>query len=423
MTKSQVTGFVEEIRMLGKITFLKVLTAKGYVQLTIKTDSTDPKILDTVKKLTRQSYVSANGELKSNPSVKVGPEMLPEALEIVSLSEEPLPLDPSGKTPVELETRLNWRSLDLRSLKNKAIFKVQSKIAEAFVEFFSKNGFVQVFTPALMGSPSEGGSEVFSVAYFDKEAFLRQDPQLHRDLTLLGGLDKIFEIGPAWRAELSHTPRHMCEHRVCAAEMADIKDEMDVIKVEEDMLCYIAKRINEDCLKELELFDAKFDVPKTPFPVIRFPEIYDLLEKLGKKLNRGDDYDRESEELLAKYVMEKYGNEFYVVNGFPFSVKPFYVVKRDDDPTWARSVDIMFRGMEISTGGQREHRYDRLMAQVKEKNMTPASIEWFTKFFRYGAPTLGGFSIGFERFTMQILGIKNIREATLYPRTPERLLP
>ena len=422
MVDNIVYGFVEEIRVLSKITFIKLLTPTGYVQLTVKGGGAPRGVVDAAKKLTRQSYIAAHGELKDNPSVKTGPEMLPEKIEIISLSEEPLPLDPSGKTFAELDTRLDWRSIDLRSPKNRAIFTVQSKIVESMADYLNKNRFVQIFTPGLIGTASEGGSDVFAVKYFDKEVFLRQDPQLHRDLALVGGLDRVFEIGPSWRAELSHTTRHMCEHRTCAVELANVKDETDVMKLEEDFIRHVVKRVAGECESELKLFGASLELPKSKFPVIKFPEIYDLLAKLGKKIPRGDDYDRESEELLGKYVKEEHGSDFYFTDGFPFSVKPFYVVKMED-PTWARSVDLMFRGMEISTGGQREHRYEKLMAQAKEKKMDLKSIEWFTKFFRYGSPTLGGFSMGIERLTMQMLGVKNVREATLYPRTPERILP
>lgn len=421
--KRRVYGFVDEIRDLGGIKFIKLNTNKGYIQITINKTMAKKEILNSFEAITRQSCISVIGEEKSNPKAPGGKEIFPLKIEIFSIAETPLPLDPSGKTPAELDTRLDWRSIDLRNPRNRVIFKIQSKLVEGMINYLVKNGFLQVFTPCIMGAASEGGSEVFPVAYFDKEAFLRQDPQLHRELTILGGIDKLFDLGPSWRAELSHTPRHLCEHRGCAVELAYIKDEYDTMKVEEELVVNGFKKVITECKEELELLNIKLDIPKLPFPVLKFPEVYDILDKLGKKIEYGQDYDRESEVLLWKYVKEKYKTDFFFVNRFPFAVKPFYVMRVDEDPQWARSVDIIYKGIELSSGGQREHRYEKLIEQVKEKKLNVDSVEWFTKFFKYGAPPMGGFCIGIERLVMQMLDIKNVREVVLFPRTPERLLP
>lgn len=423
MKQKRVYGFVDEIRDLGGIKFLKLNTDKGYAQITLNKKTAPKSVLNSFEVITRQSCIAVIGEEKPNTKAPGGKEIIPTKIEVFSIAQTPLPLDPSGKTPAELDTRLDWRSIDLRSPRNKAIFKIQSKLVEGMIEYLVKAGFTQVFTPCIMGAASEGGSEVFSVAYFEKEAFLRQDPQLHRELTILGGIEKLFDLGPSWRAELSHTTRHICEHRGCAVEMSYIKDEYDTMKVEEELVANAFKKVKTDCKAELELLEVKLDIPKLPFPVLKFPDIYDVLKKMGKNIEYGQDYDRESEVLLWKYVKEKYKSDFFFVNRFPFAVKPFYVMRVDEDPQWARSVDMIYKGIELSSGGQREHRYDKLIEQVKEKKMNVDSVDWFTKFFKYGAPTLGGFCIGIERLTMQMLDVKNIREVVLFPRTPERLLP
>jgi aspartyl-tRNA synthetase len=419
----KVYGWCEELRDLGKLRFIKLHRREGDIQITIKKGQVSEEVFKCFDKLTRQSAIAVEGKLVKNPEAPGGKEIIPSKIEILGLAEKPLPLDPSGKTPAELDTRLDWRSLDLRTQKNLAIFKIQSKLVEAMHEYLQKMGFIQVFTPCLIGAASEGGAEVFPVVYFDKKAFLRQDPQLHRELLIIGGLEKIYEIGPNWRAEKSHTPRHLCEHRGCAPEMAFIKDERDTMRVEEGLIVYCLKKVKRECKKELEILNKKIEIPKTPFPELTFPEIYDILEEMGKKIPFEEDYDRESEKLLWKYVKEKYKTDWFFVNRFPFKVKPFYVMRVDEEPTWARSVDLLFKGMELSSGGQREHRYDKLIEQAKEKGMNLKNIEWFTRFFKYGAPPLGGFCIGIERLTMQLLDIKNIKEVTLFPRTPERLLP
>jgi len=188
-------------------------------------------------------------------------------------------------------------------------------------------------------------------------------------------------------------------------------------------VAYALKKVKDDCQEDLERFEKEIKVPKTPFPELRFPKVYDILKEMGKPIPEGEDLNRESEQLLANYVKEKYKTDLFFVNRFPAAIKPFYVMKVDDEPEWARSVDMIFKGMEQSSGGQREHRYEKLMHQMKEKQMNPANMRWFTDVFKYGVPPMGGFSIGIERFTQQILELENVKEATLFPRDPERLSP
>ena len=290
-------------------------------------------------------------------------------------------------------------------------------------EFLNKNGFVKTFTPCLMGATSEGGADVFPVIYFLKEAFLRQDPQLHRQLVIAGGIDKLYDIGPSWRADPSHTSRHLCEHRGCAVELAFISDEYDIMRVEEQLIISGLEKVKKECKEELEVLKKEITIPKTPFPIIEFPKVYEILEEMGKKVEYGQEPDREGESLLASYVKTKFKHDFFFMNRFPFGIKPFYVMRVDDEPEWARSTDFIYKGTELSSGGQREHRYNKLMSQVKEKKMSLESVKWFTEFFKYGVPPHGGFCIGIERLVMKMLDLENVKEAVLFPRTPERLIP
>ncbi|MBI3413435.1 MAG: aspartate--tRNA(Asn) ligase [Candidatus Aenigmarchaeota archaeon] len=418
-----VYGWVESIRDLGSLKFIVLRDMTGTIQMVVKKGAIDAGTSKIIDSVSREFVVKVRCLVKKNEKAPGGRELLPKDIEIVSVSETNFPTDITDRTKSHLDTRLDWRPLDLRNTKNAAIFRLQSKIVSAFHEFFQGNGFVHTFTPSIMGNPAESGSEVFPVVYFNKQAFLRQDPQLHRQLTVAGGLDKVYEIGPSWRAELSHTVKHLCEHRTCAAEIGFIEDEYDVIKLEESMIVNIFKKLSENAKNGLETLGVRISAPKAPFPILEFPEIYGILESMGKKLKRGSDLDTESEKLLAKYVMEKYGSEFFFVNKIPFSIKPFYVM-RDDETEYARSVDLYFREIEMSSGGQREHRYDNLMKNIKEKKLDAAGLEWFTKFFKLGGiPPHGGFSIGIERLTKQIANIENVREAVLFPRDPERLVP
>ncbi|OGI12392.1 aspartate--tRNA(Asn) ligase [Candidatus Micrarchaeota archaeon RBG_16_36_9] len=417
-------GFVRELRDIGKLKFIKLADREGFIQIIAKKEVTLPSTIEMVEKLGREDVIAVKGTVKENKEAPNGVEIIPIDIKILNIAEKPLPLEmETKKTPALLNTRLDQRPLDLRKPENQAIFKIQSKIVEGMQNFLIKKGFLQVFTPSLLGGSSEGGSDVFAVPYFDKEAFLRQDPQLHRELVIISGFDKIFDLGPNWRAEKSNTIYHLCEHRGIAPEMGFIRDETDVMRLEEQMVVESIRFVTENCQKELEILNKKITIPKIPFPELRFPEIYKILGKLGFKIKDGDDLNREAEEMLAGYVKEEYDHDFFFINRFPFALKPFYVMKVDDEPKYARSVDLIFKGLEMSSGGQREHRYKELMKNVKEKKLDPKNISWFTNFFKYGAPPVGGFCLGIERFTMKLLNLDNIREATLFARDPERLFP
>ncbi len=423
--KVELNAWVHDYRDIGGLKFLILRDSTGIIQVTIVKNKTDKSILDQLENLTIESVVNVVGEVKENKKVNDGIEIIPEKINVVVRSAPKLPISITEKGITTGQSkRLDWRCLDLRKLKHQAIFRVQSALLEGIREYLLNNEFIQVFTPCILGVASESGSEVFPIIYFDREAFLRQDPQLHRQLTIAGGMQKIFDIGPAWRAEQSHTTKHLCEHRVCAVESAFIKDERDTMRIEEQMIVSALKKVKEKCEKELANFEGlEIKIPKTPFPELKFPDIYKILEEKGKNLGEGQDLDTESEKILWDYVKEKYDSEFYFVNRFPSKVKPFYVMKVDEDPKWARSVDLYFKGLELSSGGQREHRYEKIMQAVKEKGMKESEVEWFTKFFEYGVPPHGGFAIGIERLTQSLLDIENIRDCALFPRDPERLVP
>ena len=418
-----VAGWVHKLRDLGNLKFVVLRDSQGMIQITLKKGVTSQELIDLSNSLREEEVISVTGAIKPTKIAPGGREINPTKIEVLGKVSGTLPVSVSGNIDSNLDTRLDFRVLDLRRPEVSAIFKVQSKLVEGMNEYLSKNGFRQVFTPCLMGSASESGAEVFPVVYFNKSAFLRQDPQLHRQLVVISGMDRIYDLGPSWRAEPSHTPRHLCEHRGCAVELGFINDETDVMRVEEGLIQSAVGKVKGECKEELELLGKEVQIPTTPFPELRFPDVYSILEEFGKKIPYGEDYDRESEAILSKYVKEKHKADYFFINRFPFKTKPFYVMKVDEEPTWARSVDMVFKGLELSSGGQREHRYNKLMENACEKGVSEVSLRWFTEFFKYGVPTHGGFNVGIERLTMQLLDICNIREAVLFPRTPERLLP
>jgi nondiscriminating aspartyl-tRNA synthetase len=416
-------GWVHDVRVLGGISFVLLRNFKGIVQIAAPKKTVKPEISELISTLHQEDVIICVGTVKASEAARMGVEVIPSSLEVISKAATPLPLDPRGVTPASLETRLGWRSLELRRPETAAVFKVENAVVHGFEEHLRKEGFIRAFTPSIIGGVSEGGSEVFKIDFYGKDAFLRQDPQLHRQLTIAGGFDRIYDLGTNWRAELSHTPRHLSEHRTIAPEMAFIDDESDTMRVQESMVAAGIKSAIEDCSEELTLLKLKLEPPAVPFPEITFPESYEILKKLGKNLPRGQDIDEASQRAVAAHVKEETGSDFFFLNRFPSAAKPFYVMRVDDEPEFARSVDLVYKGLELSSGGQREHRHDKIVAQIKEKGYDFEALKWFTEPFRYGVPPHGGYSFGIERFVAYLLGMPNIKEATLFPRDPETLQP
>ena len=416
-------GWIHEIKDLARARFILLRDRHGIAQITIIKTKIDPAILKLSDSLGNEDVITVEGTPVKERIAKVGAEIIPSKIELIVKAQAAVPLDITGRIETNLDARLDWRVIDLRTRENLAIFQIQSKLVEGMLEYLRANDYLQVFTPCLLGGTSEGGAEVFKVDYFGKEAFLRQDPQLHRQLCIAAGFDKIYDLGPNWRAETSHTPRHICEHRGLAVEFGFMHDERDMMRVQEETITTALRKIKSECGRELELLQIQLEIPNTPYPEVRFPDIYEIVKQYGKDIPLGSDLDKEAETILSKYVQEKHKTDAFFINRFPFKAKPFYVMRVDDDPQWARSVDFIYKDLEQSSGGQRENRYEKIMKQLKEKNINPEGMAWFTEPFKYAVPPHGGFCLGIERFTMSLLGKQNIRETVLFPRTPERLLP
>ena len=416
-------GWVHEIKDLARTRFIWIRDRHGIAQDTILKSSATPEIMKSSDGLGREDVIAVEGKPVKERVAKVGSEISPVKIQLITKALETSPLNVSGNIDSNLDARLDWRVIDLRRRENLAIFLIQSKLVEGMIDYLEQNDYLQVFTPCLLGGTSEGGAEVFKVDYFGREAFLRQDPQLHRQLCIAAGFERIYDLGPNWRAELSHTPRHLCEHRGMAVEFGFMNDETDMMRVEEELVIAAIQKVKNQCDRELGLLKVNAELPRTPFPEVRFPEVYEILEQYGKKLPYGSDIDKESEALLCRFVKEKHKSDAFFISRFPSKVKPFYVMRVDEEPQWARSVDFIFKDTEQSSGGQREHRYEKIMEQLKERQMSEEGMKWFTDPFKFGVPPHGGFCLGIERFTMSFLGKENIRETTLFPRTPERLLP
>ncbi len=305
------------------------------------------------------------------------------------------------------------------------IFKVQTAFERYAREYFIENGFIEIHSPKLIGAPSESGAEVFSLPYFGREAFLAQSPQFYKQMAICSGFNRVFEIGPVFRAEQSFTYRHSTEFTSLDVEIGYINSFEDIISFEQDWLVYIIKKIKSQYGKEImENFGTEVIVPKIPFPQITMTEAYDIVEGAsGAKVDRTSDLNSDGEKELGKYVKEKLKSEFVFLTEFPESVRPFYHMKPENNPNTTYSADLIYNGLEITTLAQREHRYEKLVEQAKAKGLHLHNIEFYLNFFKYGAPSHGGFGFGLSRMIMQLLDLKNVRESTFIPRDPKTLFP
>ncbi|PVX23521.1 MAG: aspartate--tRNA(Asn) ligase [Candidatus Bathyarchaeum sp.] len=411
-----VMGWVRELRDLGKVKFIKLADREGFVQIIVKKDM-DEEILKKFKELGREDVIAVKGTVKASKMAPNGVEILPSEIRILNVSERPLPLElETRKTPAELVTRLNSRFLDLRKHEVAAIFCISDSLKRSFFDYFKTQGFIDLNTPIIVEAAAEGGATLFALDYFGKEAYLNQSPQLYKQMVLASGFDKVNIISRVFRAEPHDTPRHLNELVQMDAEQAFIRSEEDVLKHFDGYLQYAIENLNKNCAEQLKLID--FKIEGLTFPIKRLPydEALDELKKVGIELKWGEDLTPEAEKKLCELYNP------VLITKWPSSVKPFYCMK-EDDPKYSKGFDLLLNGTEISSGAQREHRYEELVKNLKEKGLDPVDFEFYLNAFKFGMPPHGGWSIGLERLTMTLLKLANIKEASLFPRTKERLIP
>jgi aspartyl-tRNA synthetase len=412
-----VAGFAADAKEMGKIAFITLRDRSGTVQIVITPEN---KQFKDISSIIKESVIAIRGEVKQSKLKSGAKELQLKEFEIITASQPNLPIDFSGKVPTNLDKRLDFRILDLRNPKVLAIFKIRSRVNMAIREFLIGEGFIEMQTPKLISAGAEGGATLFPVVYYNKKAFLSQSQQLYKQMMLAAGFEKVFEIGPTFRAEKSHTTRHLTEFTHFDFEMAYIDDEDDVLKVIERMFMYVMKQVEEKCKDEVAILGIKLDIPKFPFPRVTYKEGVEMLNAAGSKMKLGDDVGSEDEKKLGKLVQKKYGASAYFLTKFPTKVRAFYIMNEGE---YCRGFDFMYRGLELSSGGQREHRYELLRKQIEEKGMNPDAFEFYLDAFKYGIPTHGGFGIGVDRMVQTIVQAENVREAVLFPRDPERLEP
>ncbi|MCR5459144.1 MAG: aspartate--tRNA(Asn) ligase [Acetatifactor sp.] len=426
-----VRGFVDNLRDSKYMTFIVLKDITGKIQVTIEKEQ-HPEWEELLAGLTGDSVISVVGQVNANEYVKLGgAEILPESITVDSLSEA-LPIArkaiPATKKKKEVERssidqRIDYRWIDLRTEENQLMFKVQTVMVNAMRKFLLDRNFIEIHTPKLIGAASESGADVFEVKYFDRNAYLAQSPQFYKQMAMAAGFERIFETGPVFRAEKSYTNRHTTEFTGFDLEFSYIDSVKDVMKMEEDLLTDMLAKVKEAYGEEIkELFGREVIVPATPFPVVDLQELYDALEKeygyVAPEEEKGD-LTTEAEQLSFRYSMEKFGSEFLFVTGYGVEKRPFYHMR--DEKGMPQGYDLIWRGVEITTGAQREHRYEILKKQAEEKGLDQ-DVQFYLEFFKYGCPPHGGFGIGVDRMTMLLLDL-SIKEAMFLFRGPNRLTP
>ena len=421
-------GFVQTVRNQKAVQFIILRDHTGLIQVVVERSEANATINDLISTLTRESAIEVTGMAISNPNVKLGQmELQLKTLHVVSLSGATLPIDVFSTTETDVDKRLDWRFLDLRQPENQLIFRIQTTVEMAMRKFWLSKGFIEIHTPKIMGSPSEGGAELFTLEYFGRTASLAQSPQFYKQMAMAAGMDRVFEIGPAFRADPSFTPRHSTEFTSVDMEMSWIESHHDIMEFEEAWLHHILQIVREKHGKEIkETFGVEVVIPSLPFPKVTMEAVQKILRDKGylppADTKKGD-IDPQGERLLCEYAKEKYGHEFIFITDYPIEVRPFYHMRKEDKPSETKSFDLLWKWMEITTGAQREHRYNVLVKQATEKGVCLDSIQFYLDFFKYGCPPHGGFGFGLARLLAAMLNQKSIRDVVFLHRGPTRLIP
>ena len=412
----EITGWVHDKRDLGKIRFLILKDITGRLQVTGLKDKTDKEVYGLMDKITNESVIKVVGNIKDSNQAPGGKEIIPDKIEIIAKAEQPLPIDVSDRSKTELPKRLDYRFLDLHRQKTQAIFKISSTVSMAFREYFVNKGFIEFQPPSIINSASEGGTELFPAKYFEKNAYLAQSPQLYKQMVACS-MEKAMTITPVWRAEKHNTVRHLNECRQMDIEMG-LADAKDIMKEMEGVVKYMVEQVLKKNKEELDILEVKLKIPKAKY--MTFKETSDLIKK--HKIHVGkDDLTGEAE----KKLNELFPDTIVFVYDWPLTGKPFYIMPKDEkeNAELSEGFDAIYRGCEISSGGQRIHIPELLEKRLKAKGLNPKDFKGYIDSFRFGSPEHSGWSIGLERFTQALLSLDNIREACMFPRDRDRLTP
>ena len=418
-------GFVDAIRDKKWVMFVILRDKTGKIQMTIeKSEEKNQPLLDLMLNTTVDSTVKVTCNVVENEAVKLGGiELIPSDIKITSKAEQ-LPFDYNNLDGVNIDTRMDYKWLDMRNPKNTLIRQVESCMVEAMRKYLYENRFTEIHSPKLIGTASESGSDVFEVKYFDREAYLAQSPQFYKQMALAGGLDRVFEVGPVFRAENSNTNRHATEFTGFDLEFAYIDSYEDVMGLEEDLLIAALTAVKEQYGEAiLENYGKEVIIPTKPFPRMKLNDLYQEFRDLyGFDIPKEDigDMNAEAEKLTYRYAQEKFGSEFMFITDYAATKRPFYHMR--DENGKLQGYDLIWRGTEITSGAQREHRFEELSKNAEEKGLGK-DVEFYLQFFKYGCPPHGGFGIGLDRLVMLLLGLSSLKETQFLFRGPNRLNP
>ncbi len=413
--KVRLNGWVQDLRRLKSIAFVVLRDHTGTVQVTLKPDALSN--YNEVSELSRESVLEIEGKVDRKSGAKAGMEIQALSVNILNISRSPLPLGIDDPVEADFDTRLNNRFLDLRKKENNIIFRVESSLLWGMRKYLMSQNFVEVHTPKIVAAATEGGADLFKVKYFEKDTYLNQSPQLYKEILMSSGMDRVFEVGPAFRAEEHNTPRHLNEFTSVDIEMS-FADHNDAMAMLENAVKSGIEEVLKNNADALKLLGKELKVPEVPFPRITYKECVKILEKKGSTFNYGEDFNTEH----LKEIGGKFPG-FYFITEWPATVRPFYTMPKQDDPSLTNSYDLQFGEKEITSGAQRVHDPDMLEKRFMEKGLNPSDFEFYIKAFRYGMPPHAGWGLGLERLTMIILDIPNIRSVTLFPRDRTRVVP
>ncbi|MFN3910040.1 MAG: aspartate--tRNA(Asn) ligase [Candidatus Anstonellaceae archaeon] len=412
-------GWVNEVRDIGKIRFLQLRDKSGIAQITAKKDEVEAKVFENLN-LPKETVIAVRGVVRKSAIAKLGFEIEPKEIEILNTLSTKVPFELTGKVPAELDTRIEHRYVDLRRHSVYAIFKIKNRIINAFRNFLFKKGFDEIHPPSIVAAATEGGAELFEVKYFEKKAYLAQSPQLYKQLAVIGGMDKVFMTTNVFRAEKHNTNEHLNEIVQMDCEIG-FCDWIEAVELLKETFFYILKDVEQNCSEELKILDATKTKIKdiSDIPTYTYSELIEKLQKEDVKIEWGEDFNREHEAKLEK-ILKK---EAYVISKWPIKVRAFYSMPEDENSEICNAYDLVFRSLEIASGAQRIHQPELLIKQLLKKGQNPENFKFYIDAFRTGAPPHAGWSIGLERITMKIGCLKNIREASLFPRDRVRLTP
>lgn len=411
----KIEGWVYRLRRLKSITFLVIRDRSGLVQCVIENKDSD------LSKIKLESVVSIIGIVKGSNNSLNPFEIVVKSIEIISESQE-LPIELNKKAlNVNLDTILNNRAISLRHEKINSIFKIQNIIVQSFREFLINREFTEIFTPKIVAEGAEGGTEVFKLEYFERTAYLAQSPQFYKQMMVGAGFERVFEVAHVYRAEQHNTSRHLNEYISMDLEIGFINDETDIMNLEEELIKFMLKSIEEKGKEYLDILNISVPKINGAIPRMELNEAIEILNNVYGKTDLEGDLDPEGEKLICKYVKEKYGCDFIFLTNYPRRKRPMYTMPFEEEGS--RSFDLLFKGVEITTGGQRINDYNMLIKSIESKGLNPKNYESYTEIFKYGMPKHGGLAIGLERITAKLLNLENVREASLIPRDRTRIIP